>query len=263
MKKHSSSPLSKQTARALAAISLAACTFIPAVTQAEETSASDDWKLSGGLYLWGASISTTLKRGPETTLDFDEILDHLDATFMGNLEARHDKFFLATDVVYLDLSGSNQIALQPAIGDIALGGSFDLKAKINTTIAGYNLIDSNTGTLDAFAGVRYIGIDTTVKVTSIGPLGGHYKKATPEGDSTDGVVGVKGKLNLEGNWSLPYYLDIGSGDSDSTWQTFGGIDYLMDNTKIYAGYRYLEWDFGGAIDKLTVDGPVIGFNYNF
>lgn len=76
-------------------------------------------------------------------------------------------------------------------------------------------------------------------------------------------MGVKGKLNLEGNWSLPYYLDIGSGDSDSTWQTFGGIDYLMDNTKIYAGYRYLEWDFGGAIDKLTVDGPVIGFNYNF
>lgn len=80
----------------------------------------------------------------------------------------------------------------------------------------------------------------------------------------DGIVGVKGQLNFEGNWYLPYYVDIGSGDSDFTWQAFTGISYHMEQTNLFLGYRHLEWNFGGkVIDNLNLSGPIIGAKYNF
>jgi hypothetical protein len=249
--------------KTLAALSVAVSSLAPLAAHTEETSGSDDWKVSGGLYAWATSITATLKNGNDATLDPKDVIDHLDGVFLGNLELRHGKVFLATDVLYLDLSGSNAALLKPAVGDIAVGGSVDMKSKVNTTIVGYNFIDSSTGTLDAFMGARYIGVDVTAKAQTVGPLGGHYLKSTPSGSNVDGIVGVKGNLNLEGNWSIPYYFDYGSGDSDSTWQTFGGVEYKLDQAKIYGGYRYLEWKLSGPIDSLDISGPVIGFNYNF
>lgn len=264
MKKYSSSPLSKQAARTLVAMSVAACTFIPAVTQAEETSASDDWKVSTSMYLWAAGVGGNVKNGSEIDVTFNDILSNLDMSFMGNLEARKDKWFVATDLIYISLSDSADGLLRPDAGDIAVKGSFALDQIILTPTVGYNLIDSKKGTLDTFIGVQYVNIDTTVKLSSVGVASSHYKKATETDDVFDGIVGVKGQLNLEGNWYIPYYVDIGSGDSNFTWQTYTGISYHMDQTNIFFGYRYLEWDLGNkVIDNLNLNGPIIGAKYTF
>ena len=49
----------------------------------------------------------------------------------------------------------------------------------------------------------------------------------------DGIVGVKGRWHFgaEHRWFVPYYVDIGTGDSDFTWQAMAGI-----------GYSWAHWD---------------------
>jgi hypothetical protein len=42
---------------------------------------------------------------------------------------------------------------------------------------------------------------------------------------------------LNEHWYLPYYADIGTGDSDLTWQLFGGIGYMFNWGDIKLGYE--------------------------
>jgi hypothetical protein len=45
-------------------------------------------------------------------------------------------------------------------------------------------------------------------------------------DLWDGIIGVKGRFLLGGsNWSIPYYLDVGTGSSSLTWQGMLGVAY--------------------------------------
>ena len=45
----------------------------------------------------------------------------------------------------------------------------------------------------------------------------------------DGIVGVKGRARLgsASPWSVPFYVDVGGGESDLTWQAMGGISYAF------------------------------------
>jgi hypothetical protein len=260
MKQYSGSAL-----KALAALSLAACTFTPLGAYAESTSSSDDWNFSGGIYLWGTAIGGETGRGNDIDIDFDDLIKNLDMAFMGNLEARHGKWFVAADLFYADISASDAHGFAaPNIGDVGIGGSVSTELTIFTPTVGYNLIDSKTGTLDGFVGVQAANLDVSAKVASVGPAGGRLIQASDTYEQFDAIVGVKGKLNLEGNWSLPYYLDVGAGDSDFTWQTFGGIDYKLDRMNLYVGYRYLEWELNEkVVDNMNLSGPIVGINYNF
>lgn len=251
--------------KTLAAISLASCSLLPLATHAEETSGSDQWNGSGGIYLWATAIGGNTSQGSELDITFSDLIKNLDMAFMGNMEARRGKWFVAADLFYADISASSAHGFaSPNFGDVGVGGSVSTELTIFTPTVGYNLIDSKTGTLDGFVGVQAANLDITATITSVGPAGGRYKKASDTIEKIDGIVGVKGKLNLEGNWSLPYYLNVGAGDSDFTWQTFGGIDYKLDRTNLYAGYRYLEWKLGEqVVDNMNLSGPIIGLKYQF
>lgn len=256
---------SRSALNALATISLAACALTPLTVEAGETVANDNWNFSGGIYLWGTAIGGETGRGNDIDITFNDLIKNLDMAFMGNLEARRGKWFVAADLFYADISASGAHGFAtPNAGDVGLGGSVSTALTIFTPTFGYNLIDSKTGTLDGFVGIQAANLDVTAKIASVGPAGGRLVKASDTYEQFDGIVGVKGKLNLEGNWSLPYYLDVGAGDSDFTWQTFGGIDYKLDRMNLYAGYRYLEWALNEkVVDNMNLSGPIVGVSYNF
>ena len=48
-------------------------------------------------------------------------------------------------------------------------------------------------------------------------------------DQWDGIVGAKGAFALgdKHKWVVPYYVDIGTGDSDVTWQAELGVGYRL------------------------------------
>ena len=72
-------------------------------------------------------------------------------------------------------------------------------------------------------------------------------------------------MNLDKNWFIPYYVDMGTGDSTFTWQGMGGIGYKFGNVGVVAAYRYLYWKFDDnkVLDKLDFSGPMIGMVFRF
>ena len=64
-------------------------------------------------------------------------------------------------------------------------------------------------------------------------------------------------------------FDVGTGDTDMSWQAFGGVESAFEKVHLVAGYRHLEWDFdkndtGGDLFKdLYISGPVVGLRYLF
>ena len=56
-------------------------------------------------------------------------------------------------------------------------------------------------------------------------------------------------LGSSHKWAMPYHFDIGTGDSDLTWQAELGVTYSFGWGDIGAVWRYLDYD-------LNSDGPV-------
>ena len=60
---------------------------------------------------------------------------------------------------------------------------------------------------------------------------------------------------------MPYYVDVGAGDSDLTWQATAGIGFRAGSVwDLNLVYRHLEWDFdsAGLIDDINFSGPTFG-----
>ncbi len=82
----------------------------------------------------------------------------------------------------------------------------------------------------------------------------------------DAVVGVRGQFNLSKRWFIPYVLDVGTGDSDYTWQALAGVGYEFNKFKLLAVYRYMHWEFDDSfklLEDLTVKGPAVGAIFTF
>ena len=89
------------------------------------------------------------------------------------------------------------------------------------------------------------------------------------GSVLDGVIGLRGVTPLSEQWFLTYYADVGTGDTDSTWQALGGLGYRFQSVDAVAGYRYLKWNFdsnnagGKLFDDLDFSGPYAGVRFRF
>ena len=81
----------------------------------------------------------------------------------------------------------------------------------------------------------------------------------------DGIVGVKGSYALGQRWAIPYYVDIGTGQSDFTWQAKAGVTFNATKwLNVTLVYRYIDWDVGGdIIDDINFKGPALGAVFRF
>jgi hypothetical protein len=102
---------------------------------------------------------------------------------------------------------------------------------------------------------------------SIPELPARSGEASVDATNWDAIIGLKGRyyLGAERKWFLPYYVDIGTGQSDLTWQVNGGVGYRFDWGSLFATYRYLDYQFksGGALQSMTMSGGLIGVAFQF
>ena len=91
------------------------------------------------------------------------------------------------------------------------------------------------------------------------------ESASDSGHVWDAIVGIKGEVTLNEKWYLPFYADIGTGDSDSTYNLFGGFGYRFSRVDLIAGWRYLRWNFDDnpALKNLYISGPLAGVKIRF
>jgi hypothetical protein len=219
----------------------------------------------------------------DVEVDADDILDALDFAFMVSGEVRRSKWSLFTDLIYLDLSAENSdvksvqflggTPLAVGVGTDA-GTDASLEGIQWTLAGGYSLVQGKYALLDIFGGFRYFGVeastDWTLTVNINGPLGGQVFNRTgsisQSEDIWDGIVGARGRINLgDSNWFLPYYLDLGIGDSDFTWQGLLGVAYTIKWVDIKLAYRHLYYDTGGdkLLDDFSLSGPIFGASFRF
>ena len=171
-------------------------------------------------------------------------------TFMATGEARKGKWSMRADVLYLDVGDDTTL-------DSGEKLSADLKCWVVTPVFGYNLVETEKIRFDILGGARYLNLDAELEEGSL--------SVDASAHTWDGVVGVSGHVNLTETWYLPYYLDIGAGDSDLTWQAFAGVGYKFSKVNVVLTYRYIKWDFddGHAISDLSFSGPLIGVVFVF
>lgn len=263
-------------------LALAAAAW-PAAAQAPTPAASDAWRGSATLYGWvpaigGQTSFPATGNGPSIDVSARQVLDALDMAFMGTLELRRGKWGVAADLVYADFgagkSKSRDITIDHGQVPVGVDASLDLDIEswIWSLAAVYSLADIREGTSDLVFGARLLDMDQRLDWAINGTVPG-LPPAAASGSATvglhqwDAIVGVKGRINIgtAGKWFLPYYLDLGTGQSRYTWQIAGGIGYDFSWGSLIAAWRYLDYDFksGSAVQGLSLNGGMLGVQFRF
>jgi hypothetical protein len=77
----------------------------------------------------------------------------------------------------------------------------------------------------------------------------------------DAIVGVKGRWSFgaERKWFVPYYLDMGTGESSFTWQAMTGVGYSFGWGDVVGSWRYLDYQMksGNLVDSINFNGPAV------
>ena len=230
-----------------------------ASTAAAET--SDEWESHLNVYLWGASIGGRTADGSDLNVSFDDLLKNLQMGFMGTAAARKGKFVMLADLIYLDVSKSKSDSGEFLGQPIEEKGKLKLTGWVSTFGGGYSLINDGRNTLDILLAARYLNLDSTFTFK----VDDESRKSDLGGVFWDGVVGLNGETSLSEKWYLAYYVDLGAGDSDFTWQTRLGFGYNLKKHSLFFGYRYLDWDFksGDRLNDLNFHGPYAGVKFSF
>lgn len=236
------------------------------------------WKWQGAIYVYLPTIGgkTTFPQtgaGSDVSVDADKILGSLNGVFMGALEANNGRWGAFTDLIYMDVGDSKSGSRDLLVGrqELPAGASanvkFDLKGTAWTLGGSYRLMTNPSGmTMDVLAGARMLDLKQKLGWSLAGniagvPVPGRAGNLETKLSNWDGILGVKGKINLSADrkWFAPYYLDVGAGDSDLTWQAYAGVGYSFQWGDVVAAWRYVDYQMksGQPVEKLNFNGPTI------
>ena len=216
---------------------------------AQEKGDTHEWQFAADVYLWGASVGGETASGGDIDVDFDDIFKDLKMGFMGIFAARKNNWSFFVDAIYLDVEDDSTISGMPA--------SAELTAWIVTPDVGYTVLRGDRGHLDVHVGARYLYLKPEVRLGALG--------AEDTNRLWDGIIGVRGAVDFTDKLYLPYYVDVGTGDSDMTWQVLVGLGYRFKYFDAVAGYRYLDYEFEDNLlaDSLNLSGPYAGLRFTF
>ena len=186
-----------------------------------------------------------------------------------------------SDLIYLDISGSDSHVKSVDFGGSQINSSIDagtqttIKGTVFTLGGGYSVARSADASMDVIGGARYLGVDVItdwhLTATIIDPVGGGtfplIGTVSQRVDLWDAIIGVRGRIGLgnTGKWSVPYYLDAGTGSSTLTWQGLLGLDYAFGWGDVSLAYRHLYYSQKGDqfIQSLALSGPLLGATFRF
>lgn len=254
----------KKLARcALLSTSVISSVAASGLVQAAESPPTGNWQHSVSLYAWlptlDGEFKYQLEDGDALPIDASQILDALNMIFMGAYEGRKDKWFILGDVIYLDL-GDNKDRDTMGYSNVEL----NLNGWQLGLYGGHNLYQTSRSSLDLMAGLRYLKIETEGNLSSDLALLPDLN-LSKDADLWDGIIGFRGRTNINKNWFIPYHADIGTGDSDLTWQAMVGVGYQTGWGDTSLVYRHLEWDQGEdeLLQNLSFSGPGIAVKFRF
>jgi hypothetical protein len=221
----------------------------------EPPPAPDEWQFGIAPYVWAAGLDGSLKvKGADVdvNMSFGDILDDLNYSLQGLIEARKGGWTWLLDNTYMSLTADGELRPGP-------GPGISMEADVALLISQLDLLhDLWEGSPYALGGgVRYLNPREDVHVGGLATL-------RDEDSITDGVVAGRALWPLDERWSFLLYADAGAGDSDFTWQTAASFHYAFDGWSLGFGYRVLDYDVGGSNDvDVTLSGLTMGVDFRF
>lgn len=148
------------------------------------------------------------------------------------------------------------------------GTQVGLEGGVWQLAASYDLSRGKASPFEILGGFRYLRLETTVDWQLTGGIGLFPQAGTltETAELWDAIVGVRGKAKLgEGRWFVPYYLDIGGGDSKLTWQALAGIGYSFKWGDVLLAWRHLYYEQKDdkPVHELEMSGPALGATFRF
>jgi hypothetical protein len=271
-------------ARGRAALVVAACAIGLWPLAAAAQSDGDSLKWRASVYGWFPSIDgqTNFPTGassPSINVDPSTYLDSLQMVFMGTIDVRSRTWGGFTDVIYLnfgaDKPASRDFSLGPQGGvpaGLELNADYDLEGWAWTVAGTYALSQSPTYESNLMFGARMLNLKQTLNWTVNGNVGqfglpGATGRSEVDATNWDVIVGAKGNLAVSADrrWSVPYYFDIGAGESKLTWQALLGVSYSFDWGSVVAAWRYMDYEFkdDAQLDHMRFNGPGIGVTFRW
>jgi hypothetical protein len=241
------------------------------------------WQFSASLNGFVPAIDGTVNyagdtRSSDIHVSMRDVLSHLKMTFQGSLDVHNGRWGIFNDVFYGNLGGVKSRTRDFSLGNINLPVSTttDLDLGVKTTVwtvAGeYRVVSDPAWTVDLLAGARLLDLKTTLGFSINGDLGpitlpGRSGSKEVSDSLWDGIVGVKGRYTLtdDRKWFLPFYLDVGTGQTKLTWQAVAGVGYGFHWGDLVATYRYLDWNAksGKPVESLSLGGPMISATWRW
>jgi hypothetical protein len=279
------------TIRAAIVLCVATGVFAPMQAAAQSAPAqstpaswdSGSWQFGATLYGYLPTIGGKLNfpvsgGGTSINVDANTLLNHLKMTFMGAFDAHNGKWGVFTDVLYLDVGGSKSQTHDFGIGHEGIPAqttanlNLDLKGVVWTIAGEYRMAADPTWTVDVLAGARLLGVKPTLGWSIQGELGpipesGRSGSKQISDNLWDGIVGVKGRFAISDDrrWNIPFYLDVGTGQTQLTWQAAAGVSYSYQWGDVIAMWRYLDWNNSSSkqIESMNFNGPMIGATFRW
>ena len=222
----------------------------------------DTWQNEITIYGWFAGIDGTVAQtscdGADISYDTSDILENLNAIFMGGYQGRYNRWSILADLIYMDISDSGSTN----VAGVGASAELGLRSWILSGAVGYDLVQDNWGIVTVLGGVRYLGLDTD---STLIINGNQFTDDSDSSNLTDGIIGLRGYLRLTDSFYIPYHADIGAGGSDLSYQLFAGIGYRYKWFDVQLGYRYLKYEFEDdqLLQDMALSGPKLGIGFIF
>jgi len=249
----------------------------PAHAQTTET---ESWQFALTAYgylpaISGSAYFPVTGTGANFNFNQSDLINNLKMTFMGAFDAHYGRWGFFTDVLYLDIGRRNTNVHDFTIGGIGIPAnttsdvSIDMKSWIVNAVGEYRMLAEGGSTLNAVVGVRYLSLKQRLEwnfTGSIGSLPAAARAGNQEISSNivDGIVGVKGQLRGDSGWAMPFYLDVGTGGAQFTWQGAVGLAYMFHWGDLGFFYRYIDFRFDSRqLQDLTIAGPMVAATFRW
>lgn len=237
--------------------------------QAAEPADADNWSVKVTPYLWATRMhgNTRIRQLPEARVDmsFSDILDTLDAGFMGALELQKGRWGILFDSMYMKTSDSVSVA-SPR-GRARVDADLTTSMTMLSSALAYRWIDSPIVS-DGFVGMRYNRLEASLDLDA-SVFGATASRDHAESvDWVEPFLGLRARAPLTGELALVVSADVGGFGlgSDLTTQASLGLSWtLTERFAAELGLRYMKIDYdkGDLVYDMENEGPYLGLSYHF
>jgi outer membrane protein OmpA-like peptidoglycan-associated protein len=218
-------------------------------------------------YFWAPGLDGKVERGSRSAhfnQSFSDLIQNVDAAFMGLAVVSYDRFVVYADYDYVSLSDEGNLR-RDLIFPAGTKVKGDGDVKIGTYAAGYRFDTFGDNWVDVMFGAQLTDLNTGLKVA-----GSNFSNNR---SLTDTVVMLRPTFNISERWRFNPTFAYGiSGDSDTTYQLSPQIEFMAtDSLAFRFGYKRVYWqeEHGNRVspgfDKFdtSLAGFMLGVGWKF